>query len=80
VSDRPKLRRILTFALGWTLIVLGIFGLFLPFLQGILLILIGFYVLSRESRWARRHLEDLRARHPWADAKLEALKQKWKRE
>ena len=45
-------------------------GLALPFLQGVLLILLGLYVLSRESAWARRRLHDLRARHPRVDATL----------
>ncbi len=69
-----ELQRIATFAVGWTLIGLGVAGLFLPILQGVLLILLGFYVLSRESRWARRQLDRLRARFPALDASLEAVK------
>ena len=42
--------------LGWTLIVLGIIGLFLPFLQGIVLIVSGLALLSKDRPWARRWL------------------------
>lgn len=56
--------------LGWALIALGVVGLFLPVLQGVLFILLGLYVLSRESKTARRWLEHLRSRHPAVDARL----------
>ena len=39
---------------GWTLFILGIFGLFLPFLQGILMILAGLAILSTEYEWANK--------------------------
>ena len=45
--------RILRLTAGWSLIAVGIVGLFLPFLQGILLIVSGLAVLSTESRWAK---------------------------
>ena len=45
---RP-VKRVFILALGWTFIVLGILGLFLPILQGILFLLIGFILLS--ARW-----------------------------
>ena len=48
---RAALRRIGILTAGWLLVLLGIAGLALPFLQGILLILLGLLVLSRESRW-----------------------------
>lgn len=41
---------------GWTLLVLGVAGLFLPFLQGILFIASGLALLSAEYHWARRIL------------------------
>lgn len=54
----PRKRNWLVFVLGWTFLVLGVAGLFLPFLQGVLFILVGLFLLSREVAWARR----LRAR------------------
>ncbi len=48
----PRVRKILDWVLGLTLIGLGIVGLFLPILQGIALILAGLAILSRQSRLA----------------------------
>lgn len=42
---------------GFALIGLGIIGLFLPFLQGIAMIVAGLLLLAREFHWARRLLE-----------------------
>jgi uncharacterized membrane protein YbaN (DUF454 family) len=51
---------------GVAFILLGIAGLFLPFLQGILFLVIGLSLLSTESERARRLLEKLKA---WARSK-----------
>lgn len=67
---RAALRRIGILTAGWLLVLLGIAGLALPFLQGILLILLGLLVLSRESRWAQRQVDRIRRRFPQADARL----------
>jgi uncharacterized membrane protein YbaN (DUF454 family) len=67
--------------LGWGFILLGILGLFLPLLQGVLLILIGLYVLSSQSRQAARLIGKVKKRFPklssklsWAKAKAEGLR------
>jgi uncharacterized membrane protein YbaN (DUF454 family) len=52
--------RVLRITLGVTLLVVGVIGLFLPFLQGVLLIVAGLAVLSKESEWVRRFTELLR--------------------
>jgi uncharacterized membrane protein YbaN (DUF454 family) len=57
---------ILLQALGYAFLVLGVFGLFLPFLQGILFILIGLIILARHAAWAQRLLDRFRAQHPKA--------------
>lgn len=57
-------KRIALLIVGWLFIVLGIAGLFLPFLQGILFLLIGLVILSTEYHWARRVLEKVRTRFP----------------
>jgi uncharacterized membrane protein YbaN (DUF454 family) len=54
--------RISRIILGCLCLILGVIGLFLPFLQGILFIVIGLTLLSSESDHARRLLEWLRAR------------------
>ena len=48
---------ILLQALGYTFLVLGVFGLFLPILQGFLFMLIGLIILARHAAWAERLLE-----------------------
>jgi uncharacterized membrane protein YbaN (DUF454 family) len=74
---------ILLQALGYTFLVLGVFGLFLPFLQGFLFLFIGLIILARHAAWARRLLERFKAQHPkaaelidQADAKADAW---WRR-
>lgn len=43
--------------LGVGCLALGVVGLFLPFLQGILFLVIGLTLLSSESEWARHILD-----------------------
>ncbi len=59
MEERGKrlLWRVLRLTAGWSLILVGVVGLFLPILQGILLIASGLAVLSTESRWARAALD-----------------------
>ena len=45
-------------------LVLGFLGLFLPVLQGVLFLLVGVYLLSRESSWARLLRQKFRRRYP----------------
>ena len=54
-APRPGWRgfRILRVFAGFVLLLLGVVGLFLPVLQGVLLILAGLAVLGRDLPWAR---------------------------
>jgi uncharacterized protein len=61
---KPAIKRILVVVAGWSFILLGIVGLVLPFLQGILFILVGLIILSSQYAWARRLLDKLRRRFP----------------
>lgn len=54
--------------------VLGVAGLFLPFLQGVLFLLIGVTILSAEYAWARKLLRKLREWFPSLTARLDAAK------
>lgn len=56
--------RAVKIASGFTLLGLGVVGLFLPFLQGVLFMLVGLALLSSESRRLRGFLERLRRRYP----------------
>lgn len=54
--------RILRRVVGWALVVAGVAGLFLPFLQGLLFLALGLGLLSTESRWAGEVLERVKRR------------------
>jgi uncharacterized membrane protein YbaN (DUF454 family) len=69
---RPLLKRIVILSLGWSFLLLGIVGLFLPILQGILFILIGLVILSTEYAWAHRLLGRLKTRFPAITQKTRA--------
>ncbi|HET6512032.1 MAG TPA: PGPGW domain-containing protein [Candidatus Kapabacteria bacterium] len=58
------MKRLLKLSAGWLFIILGILGLFLPFLQGFLFLLIGLFILAQELPWAARLLERLKQRFP----------------
>ncbi len=60
-------QHIAVIALGWILILGGIFGLFLPVLPGGALILAGALVLSPRSTLLRRVVEKCRARFPFLE-------------
>ncbi len=61
-SMKAALKRALKITTGWLLLIGGIAGLFLPFLQGILMIAGGLWILSSEYHWARRA-------HAWVQEK-----------
>ena len=62
--------------IGWLFIVLGVFGLFLPFLQGILFILIGLAILSSRSEIIKRLLRHLEERYPHHHQRIENWREK----
>jgi uncharacterized membrane protein YbaN (DUF454 family) len=57
-------KKALALAAGWIFIVLGVIGLFLPFMQGVLFIMIGLTILSSEYVWAHQLLHKVRTRFP----------------
>ncbi len=63
---------------GTVLVLLGILGLFLPVLQGILLLFLGLLVLSYEWAPAKRQLDRLRARFPAASDRLDTIERRVK--
>jgi uncharacterized membrane protein YbaN (DUF454 family) len=70
------MKPILMQGLGYLFLVLGVLGLFLPFLQGFLFLFIGLIILARYAAWARRLLDDLRARHPRIDQGIDRAEAK----
>jgi uncharacterized membrane protein YbaN (DUF454 family) len=69
----PMVKRVALIAAGWSLLLLGAIGLFLPVLPGVLFLLVGLSILSVEYAWARRWVTALRHRFPAADRKLQAI-------
>ena len=51
--------RVFRVAAGFLLLLLGVIGLFLPILQGVLMILAGLAVLGRDFPWSRAITERL---------------------
>jgi uncharacterized membrane protein YbaN (DUF454 family) len=51
---------------GWMIICLGIAGLALPFVPGVVFILLGLVILSSQYVWAQRMLGWLRRKFPKA--------------
>jgi len=77
-SSEPlgTIKKIGLLIIGWFFIVLGIFGLFLPILQGILFILIGLAILSSRSEIIKRFLRHLEERYPHHYERVEVWKEK----
>ncbi len=69
---KKKAKRVLIDTIGWIFVLVGIVGVFLPFLQGIFFIVIGLYFLSLHSSWFKEKFHHFRAKHPslfgWFDA------------
>ena len=64
-------KKILILLVGWAFILFGVVGLFLPFLNGSLFLLVGLVILSPEYVWADRLLSMIRNRFPRVTARLE---------
>lgn len=65
---RPSLSRKL---LGWSVLVLGVLGLVLPFLQGFLFLALGVFILRDQHVWAARRWGWVRTRWPHQVARVE---------
>lgn len=74
-----RLKQIGILLMGWTFLLLGILGLFLPILQGILFIMIGLAILSTRSRTIQRFLQRLEKRYPHLHEQMEARVKKVKK-
>jgi uncharacterized membrane protein YbaN (DUF454 family) len=67
------LKRLAFIAVGWSLLMLGAIGLFLPILPGVLIVVVGLSILSAEYEWAGRWMTTLRRRFPATDKKLQGF-------
>ena len=69
------LQRIPVAAFGWTLMLAGIVGLFLPVVPGFLLLAVGAFQLNRRYAWLRRTKDECRLRFPVLGRALSKLEQ-----
>lgn len=77
VKSSPGLvKKILIHISGISLIVLGIAGLFLPFLQGIFLIVAGVGLLSTGNERVTRWVKGLRKKYPKPTSVFKTIKEK----
>jgi uncharacterized membrane protein YbaN (DUF454 family) len=67
----------LRIALGVTMLILGVAGLFLPILQGILFLAIGLGLLAPYSPFLQRREEELKRRFPAIEAKRRELTERF---
>ncbi len=58
---------------GWFLMVLGVIGLVLPFLQGFLFLALGLFVMRHQYLWAHRGMGWVQGRWPGMVGKVEAM-------
>jgi uncharacterized membrane protein YbaN (DUF454 family) len=72
-------KKTLIYLIGWGFVLLGIVGLFLPILQGILFILIGLLVLSKESPMAKNILHKIEKRYPVQYQKMHEFNERLKK-
>lgn len=71
------MKRLVRIALGSTLLIMGVVGLFLPILQGVLFIALGTVILSRDL-WFLKRLEGwITIRYPAVGQALERLRKKF---
>ncbi|WP_408997995.1 hypothetical protein ACJ77P_08475 [Syntrophus buswellii] len=61
---KTLLKKFLRHSLGWSFILLGILGCFLPILQGVLFLFVGSLILAPEVPFFHRQLGRFRTRHP----------------
>jgi len=67
---RPSLSRK---AAGWTLLVLGLLGMVLPFLQGFLFLALGVFILRDQHIWAAQRWGWVADRWPHHVGRIEAM-------
>lgn len=69
-SHEAAMKRIVILTAGWICVGLGMVGLFLPVLQGFLLIGCGLWLLSKESTFMRRVTDRMKEKYPTQHQRL----------
>ncbi len=65
-------------AAGWILIVLGAMAGLVPLVPGIVLVIIGVYILSHRVPFIKKHLTVLRGKHSKVNNVLHRFETRWK--
>lgn len=79
MAGRRHIARAVRLTAGMILVLAGVAGLFLPILQGTLLLVLGVSVLAIDWPPARRLFAALRVRHPKASAAARSLRVRLRR-
>lgn len=74
VDLRPSFKRKLA---GWSLIAFGVLGIILPFLHGMIFLLLGVFMLRQQYVWAHNALGPLQRRFPSMMAKMDGMETKF---
>jgi len=62
---------------GWGLIGFGVLGIILPFLHGMIFLLLGVFMLRAQYVWANRALVPLQRRFPGMMARMDGMEAKF---
>jgi hypothetical protein len=73
VDLRPSWKRKLA---GWALIAFGVVGVILPFLHGMIFLLLGVYMLREQYLWANNALAPLHRRFPGMMSRMDGMEAK----
>lgn len=70
VDLRPSWKRKLA---GWSLVVFGVLGVILPFLHGMMFLLLGVFIMRQQYLWAHNALGPLQRRFPGLMARMDGM-------
>ena len=67
-------KKLVKLIVGWTFLILGILGFFLPILQGFLFTAVGLVILAEESKFVKKLLQPLERKYPKQFEKVHAFR------
>lgn len=73
VELRPSWKRKLA---GWSLVIFGVVGIILPFLHGMIFLLLGVFMMREQYLWAHNALGPLQRRFPGMMLRMNGMEAK----
>lgn len=73
VDLRPSWKRKLA---GWSLVAFGVLGIILPFLHGMIFLLLGVFMMREQYVWAHNALAPLQRRFPGMMGRMDGMEAK----